>query len=60
MIYSVFTRTTLNRLWLLSETFIATKSYFLDDEQLVDKWNYGLADESWDELKCLTNWRADE
>ena len=36
MIYSVFTGTILNRLWLLSKAFLAAKSYFLDGEQLVD------------------------
>jgi hypothetical protein len=38
-LYSVFAGTRLNRLWLLSNAFLAANSYFLDDEQLVDIWN---------------------
>ena len=39
-LYSVFTGTAMNRLWLLSKAFLVAKSYFLDGEQLVDIWNY--------------------
>jgi len=33
-------------LWLLSKAFLAAKSYSLDGEQHVDKWNYGWTDKS--------------